>query len=256
MKKTILFTSLLLTLSNAYNFKALGDVLKEKAINIAKDKIESFSASKKKGRVHLKFPINKLSLFNVQKCDQLINKKTYLSCYDYDYKISKYEIFNLDGALVGQGNIKFRPKFYDEPTIPKKYRAFWYDYNHSGYDRGHIRSDGSTDWDIEALKTTYSMVNIWAQTPTLNRKVWSKAEKYSRYIARKLGNVDVLNIAVIPNKYKTIGKHKIAVPKAFYKIIYNKSKNFRRCFYFENKEYDIEQDRLKQHIVDCDKIYY
>jgi endonuclease G len=264
MKKTLLLTTLLLTLSSAYNFKALSEEIKAKAVEIAKEKllhpantsINNFSFNRKEGKHHLKFPINKLSLFNTQKCSQLVDKKTYLSCYDYDYKISKYEIFNLDGNLVGQGNIRFRLRFYAEPTIPRKYRAYWYDYNHSGYDRGHIRSDGSTDWDIEALKTTYSMVNIWAQTPTLNRKVWSKAEKYSRYVARKLGNVDVLNITVIPNRYKTIGRHKIAVPKAFYKIIYNEDENFRRCFYFENIDYNVEQDRLKQHIVDCDKIYY
>ncbi len=266
MKKQII-TSLLigtLAVNSVYAFN-LSDTLHnlkqiaiEKSTEVAADKLLSFK-EKNSNRLkakHLKFPINPRVLFNAQNCNQIVKKKTYTSCYDYTLKISKYEIYNLDGKLVGLNNLRTRMRFYDEPTIPKKYRAYWYDYVRSGYDRGHIRSDGSTDWDIEALKTTYSMVNIWAQTPTLNRKVWSKVEKYSRYVARKLGNVNVLNIAEIPQQYNTIGKHHVAVPTGFYKIIYNENQNFRKCFYFKNRKYDVSTDKLRDHLIDCKKVYY
>ena len=266
MKRKILIPLLVgnLAINSLYSFSLTETLhnLKQKAIEKGTEvAVEKFSSFKEKNNYrlrakHLKFPINPKVLFNAQNCNQIVKKKTYTSCYDYSLKISKYEIYNLDGELVGLNNLRNRMRFYDEPTIPKKYRAYWYDYVRSGFDRGHIRSDGSTDWNIEALKTTYSMVNIWAQTPTLNRKVWSKVEKYSRYVARKLGDVNVLNIAEIPKQYETIGKHKIAVPTGFYKIIYNEDKNFRRCFYFKNIKYDVSTDKLRNHVVDCNKVYY
>jgi len=250
MKIKFIVTGILIVSNLAVAKISFNDVLN--IIDYAKDKQNNKNLIYK--RLH--FPINKRALFSSLNCSQLIKKKTYTSCYDYELKITKYEIYTLDGNKVGQGNYKFRLKFYDEPTIPKKYRAYWYDYIGSGYDRGHIRSDASTDYDLEALKETYSMVNIWAQTKTLNRKVWIKAEKYSRYVAKKLGSVEVLNIANLKNNYKVIGKHKIAVPNGFYKIIYNSNSNFLKCFYFENKNYNVTKDKLKQHLVDCNKIKY
>jgi endonuclease G len=47
------------------------------------------------------------------------------------------------------------------------------------------------------------------------------------------------------------------VPKGFYKVLYNDEKEFRRCFYYENEiSPDIENDKLKNHVVDCKDIRF
>lgn len=146
----------------------------------------------------LRFPINQRVLFSSQNCNQVINNKYYEACYDYNYKASKYISYTLQGDLVYKLNIEKRPKFYEERKIPRQYRATYRDFSHTDYDRGHSLSDGSADYSIESLNSTYSLVNIWAMASVVNRKTWIKAEKYSRKVAKKLGSVSVLNIADIP----------------------------------------------------------
>jgi len=48
------------------------------------------------------------------------------------------------------------------------------------------------------------------------------------------GSVDVLNGVIYSSNPKRIGKNRVAVPDAFWKMIYNDSKNYKKCFYYEN----------------------
>jgi endonuclease G len=99
------------------------------------------------------------------------------------------------------------------------------------------------------------MANIIPQVPKINRKIWIKAEKLERKIAVSLGSVNVLNGVIYPSNPKRIGKNQIAVPSAFWKMIYNDEKNYKKCFYYENKnDIDVKADKLKNHLVDCDKL--
>lgn len=145
-------------------------------------------------------------------------------------------------------------EFYEEPTLPFFNRVKSSDYTRSGYDRGHLAPDADFDYSPDSLKQTYSMANVAPQTPTLNRKVWLKGEKYERLVATKLGDVNVINV-VNYSKEPLKMNHKIDIPNKFYKIIYNDSKNFKKCFTFDNIEYmDVEKDRLEDHQIDCNSI--
>lgn len=172
---------------------------------------------------------------NKQNCDQIIDKKVYTICYSYKYKGAKYVSYTLYGSKVNKLNIKKRPKFYSEKLIPIKYRSKSSDYKYSGYDRGHLASDASFDYDKKVLSKVYTMANIVPQAPQVNRKLWLKAEKLERYIAVKLGNVNVINGVIYDETSKTIGKNKVAVPIAFWKMIYNDNNGYKRYFYFQNK---------------------
>ena len=172
---------------------------------------------------------------NKQNCDQIIDKKVYTICYSYKYKGAKYVSYTLYGSKVNKLNIKKRPKFYSEKLIPIKYRSKSSDYKYSGYDRGHLASDASFDYDKKVLSKVYTMANIVPQAPQVNRKLWLKAEKLERYIAVKLGNVNVINGVIYDETSKTIGKNNIAVPSTFWKLIYNDNKGYKKYFYFQNK---------------------
>ena len=204
----------------------------------------------------LKFPINERVLFNQQECDAVIRTDVYTSCYSARDRIGRYEIYTLSGNDLRSGYIKERPSFYPQPhlTLPK---ATPFDYSRSGYDRGHIRSHASTAWDRNLLNETYSMVNIWPQTPGLNRHGWIKAEKYERLVARKLGRITVFNIADINGASTTIGRHHVLVPVGFYKVITNETEHYRKCFYYKNtNSYSQDgNDKLRDHEVDCSKVY-
>ena len=235
---------------------------KEKVVEKASDlgvidkESNMHQAGEQKGKL-LRIPPNATEMFSRQHCDRVFDFSAYAACYDAKSKISKYILYVLSIPDTGV-DIKKRPNFYPEKSLPKAERAYPRDYTHSGYDRGHSRPHASTSFNKKLLYQTYDMVNIWPQTPSLNRKIWIKAERYERFVARKLGSVDVLNLAKYSNKSKKI-KGGVVVPDGFYKVLFSDDGKFKKCFYYVNKKYsqaEIRKDKLKNHLVDCSKIRY
>jgi len=187
-------------------------------------------------------------------CDRVLDKKYYKICYDYQLKAATYVGYKLDGNLVNRVNIKKRPSFYTEKLIPKQYRATSSDYTHTGWDRGHLNSDANADVSKESLHSVYTMANIVAMAPAVNRRTWSKAEKYERKVAYELGEVWVLNGIEYSSNPTRIGRNNIAVPSAYWKIIYD-NKGFESCFYYKNtKLAKTKGDKLRDHVVDCSSL--
>lgn len=190
---------------------------------------------------------------NKDNCSQIINKDVYNICYDYKNKGAKIVSYSIYGEFVNKVNLEERPSFYTEKNLPTSKRSKSSDYLHTGYDRGHLAPDAHFDYDQKILLKTYSMANIVPQTPSLNRKVWIKAEKYERVVARKLGKLDVINL-VSYNSNKKI-KNDVSVPDKFYKVLYNEKESFYRCFQFQNIEYDVKKDKLKNHEIPCNSFF-
>jgi len=189
--------------------------------------------------------------FDQNSCSQVIDKKVFVICYDYNFKAAKAVGYTLYGDKVIK-SIKKRPRFYPEPALRASQRAVYSDYTHSGYDRGHLANDADFDYSPTALNQTYSLANIVPQAPEVNRRAWAKAERYERQMAVKLGSVDVLNIVTYPKNPKRIGKNGIAVPEGFWKKISNEKEVFERCFYYKNMDLgNSKSDTLKKHVVDC-----
>ena len=186
---------------------------------------------------------------DLKKCDQIIDKQVYQVCYSYKYKGALAVWYDLDGKLVNKVNIKKRPRFYNEKSIPIQYRAKPRDYYHSGFDRGHLASDADFDYSKKSLLKTYSMVNIVPQYPKLNRRAWAAAERLERKVAYHLGFAYVINIVDYKGSTQTIGKNRVYVPSGFYKIIYNDKNNYKKCFYYKNKPNPILS--LKAHQISC-----
>lgn len=191
---------------------------------------------------------------DLSKCDKIIDKKVFNICYDYSHKSAKAVYYPLDGDLVNAVNLVTDIKFYEESELPFFKSVSSTDYLHSGYDRGHLCPDADMDYSFETVYLPYSMANVIPMTPSLNRKVWLKSEKYERLVATKLGNVNVINIVNYSSDPIKMN-HKIDIPNKFYKIIYNDEKNFKKCFTFDNIEYmNVEQDRLEDHEIECSKL--
>jgi len=163
--------------------------------------------------------------------------------------------YTLDGEKVNKINIKKRPSFHTEKSLNREYRVSPKSYSKTGYDRGHMANDASFDWSMESLNSTYSMVNIVPQEPKVNRYHWLKVERYARLVAKKLGTLNVVNIIQYTKNPKRLKKQNIAIPKGFYKILYNKEKDFERCFYYKNNSNSYEKkEKLKKHLIECSLI--
>lgn len=189
---------------------------------------------------------------NHKNCDKIIDKQVFTICYDYRMKGAKYVAYTLSGSKVNAVNIKKRSSFYTEKNLKKQYRSQTKDYTHTGYDRGHLANDASFDYNKNVLRKTYTMANIIPQAPVVNRKTWIKAEKLERKVAVSLGTVNIINGVIYSSSPKRIGENRVAVPDAFWKMIYNDSKNYKKCFYYKNDlKAEVKGDKLKDHLVDC-----
>lgn len=192
---------------------------------------------------------------DLSKCDQVINKDLFSICYSYEHKGALAGWTKINGPLAAKEGIKERLKFYEENTIPKKYRTKHSDYTGYGreWNRGHIISDAEADYDYDALYKTYSMVNVVPMSATVNQKTWTKAERYGRQVALKLGELD--SITIIGYENSRVSFNGIRVPSDLIRIYYNNEHSFQRCFHYENVlEVDISTDKLKNHEVDCESL--
>lgn len=193
------------------------------------------------------------------RCDQIINKQLYTICYDYKEKGALAGWVTLYGNKVNFKNIKKRLRFYNEKTIPMKYRTKYKDYTGYGktYNRGHfIVADADFDYSKKSLRKAYTMANIQPQSAKLNQKTWLKVERYGRKLATKYGYINSISIADYRGASKKI-KNNIVIPSGFYRIYYNDDVGFKKCFYYRNTlNIDVKHDKMKNHIVNCSSIRY
>lgn len=109
--------------------------------------------------------------------------------------------------------------FEDDDDIPdpKGYKS---DYFTSGYDRGHLCPAGDNKWDSAAMHDCYLMTNMCPQTSSMNSGIWNSIEKRCRTWAEKYGEIYIVcGPLFIGTDHKTIGKNKVVVPEAFFKVV-------------------------------------
>jgi endonuclease G len=93
------------------------------------------------------------------------------------------------------------------------------DYIKSGYTRGHLAPSADFVHDQEAMDKSFFMSNISPQVYHFNGGVWRELEENVRDWARLNDRLLVVTGPILDNNPKKLGKNKVSVPKAFYKVI-------------------------------------
>jgi endonuclease G len=117
--------------------------------------------------------------------------------------------------------------FIADPDLPTTHRAYPSDYEKSGYDKGHLTAFKDVGVDSVAAKETFYMSNMIPQSPGNNQNGWRLLEEYVRELSMSKGDLYVITGPVyLSPLYQTIGKSKVAVPDAIYKIVISKTEKF------------------------------
>lgn len=149
----------------------------------------------------------------------VLRRAGYTTEYDASNKIPRWVAWCLTSNHVTGPYKRDGIKFMEDEDVPTP-RATHYDYIQSGYDRGHMCPSGDNKWDEQAQRQSFLMTNICPQNHNLNRGDWNEMEQQCRAWAEKYDELYIVCGPILMNqKHKTIGKNKVTVPEAFFKVV-------------------------------------
>ncbi|MBQ6226447.1 MAG: DNA/RNA non-specific endonuclease [Bacteroidaceae bacterium] len=129
--------------------------------------------------------------------------------------------------------------FKEDTNVPKEYQVASWDYNGGQYGRGHMCPAGDMKWSKEAMQDCHYMTNICPQNAELNKVWWEHLERACRTWARQDGSVQIVCGPVFSENPRHFGKkHRMAVPKGFYKVVLSQKKGREKAigFYYTNDD--------------------
>ena len=150
--------------------------------------------------------------------ETIVKRTAYTLSYNHDHKQPNWVAWKLTREHAASENVK-RQDFEDDPDLPSP-KATKADYYNSGFDRGHLCPAGDNKWSETAMRECCLMSNICPQNSELNSGRWNSIEKRCRQWAQKYGSVYIVTGPIYLNtQHKRIGKGKVTVPEAFFKVI-------------------------------------
>lgn len=183
-------------------------------------------------------------------CDQIIKKKGFKICYNHQLKSLLWSKATLTAQdLKKKGLSRKGIRFYEEISIPRRYRATLADYRGSGWDRGHEISNDDMNHNLRAQKDTFSLANITPQAPNLNRGAYRKAETATRTLIIRSRDRGTIIAGAIFDRInpKRIGSSRIAVPKEIYRIV--KLRNGKAYAYLFPNRKEMKYGKIKEYRV-------
>ena len=111
-----------------------------------------------------------------------------------------------------------------------------WEYRGSGYSRGHMAPAMDMRWDKTAMKECFYMTNMCPQDTKLNNDHWRSLEEKVHRWAKRDKRILVFTGPIMGKNPKKIGKDKqnIAVPDAFFKVLYAPDKGRSIAFIYPN----------------------
>ena len=150
-----------------------------------------------------------------------------------DKKVPLYSAERILGSETRGDEVR-TDNFREDETLPEDGRAELSDYLRSGYDRGHMSPAADFRTDAQKMSESFLLSNMVPQNHTLNAEAWAGLEGATRGCARQVGQVYVLTGPIFAGRVKTIGRNRVAVPSAVYKIVVAPNGD-SRAFVFANK---------------------
>lgn len=153
-----------------------------------------------------------------QKGDPVVSHPGYTLLYDEEHEQPRWVAYHLSREEL-YGSYDRGDDFRVDPSILSG-SATLDDYRGSGYDRGHLIPAADLSWSEEAMSGSFYLSNMSPQVGDFNRGIWSKLEATVRNFADTEGAVYVVTGPVLTDgPYKTIGKNKVSIPNAYYKVV-------------------------------------
>ena len=171
----------------------------------------------------LEIPVVQKKAANGKASGTIKRRFAYTVSYNHGTRQPNWVAWTLTRAHVS-GKLK-RGDFEDDMDMPSP-KGTKADYFNTGFDRGHLCPAGDNKWSQKAMDECFLMTNMCPQTHALNAGVWNSIEQQCRTWAKKYGKVYIVCGPIFLNKqHRKLGKNKVVVPDAFFKVILRTGKN-------------------------------
>lgn len=151
--------------------------------------------------------------------EQILKRTGYVASYNKTTLLPNWVAWHLTAERT-EGSAKRSGVDFAEDTEVSEPRATDWDYYNSGYDRGHMCPAADNKWSKKAMEESFLFTNMCPQNGNLNRGDWNEMEMACRKWAKKYGDLYIVCGPILyKGKHKTIGKNKVVVPEAFFKVV-------------------------------------
>lgn len=152
--------------------------------------------------------------------EKILRRKGYTTSYNSKTKNPNWVAWHLTKSHTYGQNQRSKEVFHEDEQVAAPRATDW-DYYNSRYDRGHMCPAGDNKWDATAMNQTFLFTNICPQNHGLNKYEWNDVEIMCRDWARQYGAIDIVcgPIYYGRGEQKTVGKNKVWVPDAFFKVV-------------------------------------
>jgi len=184
---------------------------------------------------------------------EVIDHEYYTLSYSEDHEQAEWVAYELTNFRLRQDWVRRTNDFRSDPKVRRE-SADVYDYKRSGFDRGHMVPAGDMAFSEESMSSTFYMSNMSPQVRKFNGGIWRELEETVRDWAKK---EDRLYVVTGPDlnarPLGEIGKNKVTIPGAYYKVIldYTEPEIKAVAFYLPNERSDRP---LGDFIVSIDEI--
>lgn len=156
--------------------------------------------------------------FEVPRSERIIEHEGFRISYNQGWLIPNWVAYELTKEET-RGTIDRTDYFDVDPTLNGR-QAKFADYSHTGYDRGHMAPAGDMKWSKAAMDASFYLTNICPQDHNLNKGDWNDLEIACRRWARKYGRAWIVTGPIVTSpEPKTIGRNRVTVPDAFFKVV-------------------------------------
>lgn len=151
--------------------------------------------------------------------EQILKRTGYVASYNKTTLLPNWVAWHLTAERT-EGSAKRSGVDFAEDTEVPEPRATDWDYYNSGCDRGHMCPAADNKWSKKAMEESFLFTNMCPQNGNLNRGDWNEMEMACRKWAKKYGDLYIVCGPILyKGKHKTIGKNKVVVPEAFFKVV-------------------------------------
>ncbi|MDR0931881.1 MAG: DNA/RNA non-specific endonuclease [Victivallales bacterium] len=164
-------------------------------------------------------PYDNLKLGVPAMADVVIDRHGYALGYSERYEQPLWVTYRITAEEVRNKSEKRTDDFRVDPYISTG-SAQQEDYRKSGFDRGHLAPAADLAWSPRSMSESFYFSNMSPQTPDFNRGIWRELESKVRDWALAKGELQVVTGPIFVGTPQFIGQNRVAVPQAYYKVLY------------------------------------